>query len=297
MGGRSKLGLFGTADYPERVRGWIGLTRLRGLRMSPDLARPASIMSSETSSSEKGEPERGRAKGPGRFETTRWSLIFAASSEVDGQAADALNSLCRQYWVPVYAFVHRSGWAHADAEDLTQEFLAQLSAKRWIDKAEPESGRFRSFLLAHLRHFISNARRTAMAAKRGGGQVPLPFDTAVEALLPAADAQLEPAAAFDRSWALSLLKRAQERLIAEQTAGGKGEQLQACLPYLVNAPPPGAYAAIAEKLGVSRATVPVMVHRLNQRYRELIRAEVAETVGPEGQVDDELRHLLQAVTG
>jgi RNA polymerase sigma factor (sigma-70 family) len=234
------------------------------------------------------------APHPRFFATTRWSVVLAAGGATD-VAETALAVLCRIYWYPLYAFVRRNGHAAHDAQDLTQEFFARLIAKEWLGEVARERGKFRSFLLAAMQHFLANEWRDAQRLKRGGGVTFVPFDArdAEDRYLHEPADALTPEQIYDRRWALDLLDRSLARLRSELDAAGKAahfEALKFCLT--------GDKVALAEvsvQLGSSEGAIKVAVHRLRERYRELIRAEIAETVdGPE-RIEAELQELQAAL--
>ncbi len=233
------------------------------------------------------------------FATTQWTMILHAQGEDSQAARDALARLCRTYWFPLYAFVRRRGHSPEDAEDLTQEFFARLLRCNWIEDARRERGRFRSFLLAALKHFLANEWDRARASKRGGGQVPVSLnDTNAEGRY-----QLEPADTmsadriFERRWAMTLLDGVMARLRAEHVAAGKTEFYNQLKPCLIGARASAPYAEIAARLGMSEGAVKVAVHRLRQRYRTLLREEISQTVTGPDEVDEELRYLQLVLAG
>ena len=236
---------------------------------------------------------RAPAARPKQFATTRWSLIVQARGG-DGAARTALEALCGAYWFPLYAFVRRSGYAQHDAEDLTQAFFTHVLSSELISRAVPEKGRFRSFLLVSLRNFIAKEHVRQSAQRRGGGVRPLDFDeAAAEARLHAlGPAALSPAAQFERDWALTLLEQALDRLEAEQRAMGKAALFARLRPLLRGGPERGDYETLAQELGIARGTLAVTVHRWQQRYRALVRAEILHTLANPADLDDELRHLF-----
>ena len=232
------------------------------------------------------------------FTPTHWSVVLAAAGRADStHARDALEKLCRNYWLPIYVFVRRQGHGPHDAQDLTQEFFARLLEKNFLAGAQREKGRFRSFLLASVKHFLANEWDKATAQKRGGGQVPISID----AVLGESSFGLEPADAvtaekiYERRWALALLEQVLRRLREEYTRDGKEKQFEQLKPTLTEASRSVPYAEIAVRLGTSEGAVKVAVHRLRQRYRELLRAEIADTVANTSETDDEIRNLFAAL--
>jgi RNA polymerase sigma-70 factor (ECF subfamily) len=233
------------------------------------------------------------APAAGDFATTRWSVVLAARGDGSG-AERALADLCEGYWYPLYAFVRRQGHAPHDAQDLTQEFFARLIGKGWLADVGRERGKFRSFLLTAMKHFLANEWDRAHAQKRGGGAV-VSFDAlTAEQRYAAEPADLASAEKlFDRCWALQLLDRVLARLRGEFEAQGKVrvfEELKATI--LGDAAP---LVEIAARLGASESAVKAAAHRLRHRYRELLRAEIAETVPLAAEIDDELTHLFAAL--
>lgn len=246
-------------------------------------------------------PETSFDKPPGLgadyFATTHWSVVLTAQRSDSTHARDALASLCQTYWYPLYAFVRRQGHGPHDAQDLTQEFFARLLAKNYLADVTREKGKFRSFLLAALKHFLANERDRAQAAKRGGGHVFLSLnDTDAETryLLEPAD-QMTADKIFERRWALTLLEQVLKRLRDEQARAGKEalyEHLKGCLTADQATAP---YAELAATLHMTEGAVKVVVHRLRHRYRELLREEIAQTVAGPAEVEDEIRHLFAAL--
>ena len=237
--------------------------------------------------------------GPQWFATTHWSVVLAAGrSESEHQAA-ALQQLCNAYWYPLYAYIRWRGHGPEDAQDLAQGFFLQLIEKNWLSGVAPEGARFRSFLLTMLKGFLSNAHDYSQALKRGGGKVfvPLDSDRAEDRLAQEPSTNETPEIAFDRRWALAVLAEALERLRNAAGAADKVKHFELLHPFLSREPVDGEYAAVAEKLGISPGAVSVAVHRLRQRYRETLRATVADTLADAGQVDDEMRHVFAALSG
>jgi RNA polymerase sigma-70 factor (ECF subfamily) len=231
----------------------------------------------------------------GGFETTQWSIVLAAGRGASGDAREALAALCERYWYPVYAFVRGRGHGADEAEDLTQAFFAKLLEKRYVRDADPERGRFRSFLLAAVTHFLSNERDRETALKRGGGRAVVSLDAENAEgryrLEPSHD--MTPERVFRRRWALTLLERAVVRLREEAERAGQAERFERLKACLTGDAVP--HAEVAAALGMSEGAVKVAVHRLRRRYRELLRAEIADTVANPAAVDDELRELFAAL--
>jgi RNA polymerase sigma-70 factor (ECF subfamily) len=243
------------------------------------------------------DPARESVRSP-VFVTTHWSLVLTAGRNDTTRASDALAKLCQTYWYPLYAYVRRRGFNPQDAEDLTQGFFAQLLQANHLDKVQRERGRFRGFLLAALNHFISDEWDRARAKKRGGGQAAISLNAeAAESLY-----QLEPVDTltaeriYERRWALTLLDTVLQNLEREHELTGKRalfDELRFCLTGERSKLP---YSDLATHLGMSEAAVKVAVHRLRQRYRELLRAEIANTVSGPDEVEDELRHLFAVLS-
>ena len=210
------------------------------------------------------------------------------------QVVEALEKLCRTYWYPLYAYVRRQGHAPHDAQDLTQEFFARLLAKNYLGMVGREKGKFRSFLLAAMNHFLSDERDRANAAKRGGGRVLIPLDEEEAEGRYRADTSspLSPDMIFEKRWATTLLEQAFDKLRQEFSASGKAEKFERLKIFLQDGTEPGDYAKIGIELGMAANTVAAAVHRLRERYRELVRAEIAETVATPSDLNDEMRHLL-----
>jgi RNA polymerase sigma factor (sigma-70 family) len=232
------------------------------------------------------------------FAVTRWSVVLAAGSSDSTHARDALETLCRAYWHPIYAFIRRQGHSPHDAQDLTQEFFARLLQKNYLGGVDRAKGRFRSFLLVCLKHFLANEWDKAGAQKRGAH--PVLISTNVQSAESAYGQEpAESATAdkiFERRWALTLLEQVLARLRAEYTRDGKArtfEELRSTLTGERRAVP---YAEIAPRLKISEGAVKVAVHRLRQRYRELLREEIAHTVSGPEQVEEEIRALFAALS-
>lgn len=231
------------------------------------------------------------------FATTRWTLVLAAGDDVSPQGREALEQLCRGYWFPLYAYVRRRGHDADAAQDLVQGFFTRLLERNDLAGLTREGGKFRSFLLTALNHFLANEHERTQARKRGGGREFLSLDDdSAEDRYRREPAHTEsPDRLFERQWALALMENALRRLAEEQLAGARAESFAALRPFLSREPEPGEYAALANQLGLTPGTLAVQVHRLRERYRQLVRAAVADTVDSPLEVDAEMRHLLAAL--
>jgi RNA polymerase sigma factor (sigma-70 family) len=233
----------------------------------------------------------------GRFQTTHWSLVLAARSGHSPESRVALEELCRAYWFPIYAFIRRQGYPSEEARDLTQGFFALLLERRDLVGVRPELGRFRSFLLASVTHFLSNELDRERARKRAPDQPLLSLDAAEAehryALEPADT--LTPETLFERKWAAAVVARTLARLQSEWTGDDRAPRFRALRGHLAGDEPAGPYAEVATALGMTEDAVKVTVHRLRKRFGELLRGEIAETVRDPGDVDDEIRHLLSVL--
>jgi len=231
---------------------------------------------------------------PREFASTHWSVVYLAGQECSPASALALETLCRAYWYPLYAFIRRSGHGADDASDLTQEFFARLLEKNWLAEADPARGRFRSFLLTALKHFLANEWSRAHRLKRGGGHEFIALDAASAeeryALEPADAAT--PELLYDRRWALTLLARVQDQLRHEMTAAGQGDRFTALEPTLIGERTTLPYEELAARFGVTETAVKSMVLRLRRRFRALLREEVAQTLVEPKDVDAELASLF-----
>ncbi len=231
---------------------------------------------------------------PGRFDTTRWSLVLAAREGGGDNTRRALSWLCEAYWYPVYAFIRRRGHDPDAAADLTQGYFALLLEKHYLADVRPELGKFRSFLLKSVQHFLSNALDRERARKRGGGMRAISLDgldAERRLALEPRDART-PEAAFEWLWATSLLERTLERMRVEAAAKGRGMQFELLAAYLTETCGAPSYREAAQQLDASESAVKVAVHRLRRRFGELLREEIAETVQGPGEVETEIRHLL-----
>ena len=234
--------------------------------------------------------------GSSQFPTTRWTLVAAAGEPHRKEARSALVSLCENYWYPLYAYLRRSGHRADRAEDLTQEFFIRLLEGHYLDRADPEKGRFRSFLLTSLKFFVADAEDRRRALKRGGDAlVPLEFSSGEERYQREPTHDETPDRIFERRWALAVLERVMEKLRKEFVLHGRPghfERLKASLLGRSDAP----YAALAREMNTSEGALKVAIHRLRKRYRELFRQEIADTVADPAEVESELRFLAAVLS-
>jgi RNA polymerase sigma-70 factor (ECF subfamily) len=241
------------------------------------------------------EEQQSSRSEPQAFPRTRWSVVLAATQKASPEADAALEAICRAYWYPLYGFVRRSGQSPHNAQDLTQEFFRQFLEKRWLEAADRQKGRLRTFLVTALKHFMAKEWRRASAQKRGGGSVHVPIDTALaESRFGAEPATQRPAEAeFDRQWALTLLDLTVQRLDAEFIAAGKHGEFEVLKGCLAAGHKGIDYGSVADRLGVSEGAARVTVHRMRKRFRELYREEIAQTLPDRAELDAELRYLAE----
>jgi RNA polymerase sigma factor (sigma-70 family) len=232
------------------------------------------------------------------FSTTHWSIVVAAGRSDTPRARDALSRLCQTYWYPLYSFARRRGHPAEDAQDLTQEFLARLLEKNWIGDADRNKGRFRTFLLTAMKHFLSDEWDKARAQKRGGGLIlqPLQFGDPESRYSQEPAVDESPERIFEIRWALALLETVLIGLRAEYEKEGKAELFSALHPCLVGERTSQPYADLAKSLGSTESMVKSAVHRLRQRYRQLLRDEIANTVAAPDDVDEEMRYLFSILS-
>jgi RNA polymerase sigma-70 factor (ECF subfamily) len=234
---------------------------------------------------------------PKRFTTTRWSLVKEAGHPDAPAGAAALAELCEAYWFPIYAYIRRTGKSGEDARDLTQAFLARMIEKNDVSDADPARGRFRTFLLASVRHFLANQHDAATARKRGGGARHLPIeieDGERRYAYEPVDHQT-PEHVFERRWALAALEAAMARLGQRYADGDRRPIFDALRPCLAGADPP-SYAALATRLATTEAALRIAMHRLRRAFRDALRDVIEETVARPEDVDDELQYLLAVVS-
>ena len=238
---------------------------------------------------------------PPGFAPTRWTLVLRARGE-STEARAALSELCEDYYQPVLRFLRRERRDDDAARELTQEFFARVLGGAGFGGADPERGRFRSYLLGALKHFLADCRDREQRQKRGGGHIPDSFDAPREHndgtsnQLEVANPGAPPEANFDREWALTVMARALDALQKQMAAEGKGNQFEALKPWLMGDAPTISQADAARQLGVNEGAVKVAVHRLRKRFRHEVRDEIAQTLRDPSLVDEELKHLIEALS-
>ncbi len=232
------------------------------------------------------------------FFTTRWTMVMRAKGDAP-EARAALGDLCEAYWNPVFRFLRREGRGEDESRELTQEFFAKLLAGAGIGDADPAKGRFRSYLLGALKHFLANQRRDANREKRGGGALIESIDDGGSETSPGLQVADPGSGAddawFDRHWALAVMERGLDRVRESFEQAGKDEQFKILKPWLMGDPEGLSQADAAGQLGMTRAAVKVAVHRLRQKFGEAIRSEIAETVETEEEIAGELRYLIEVL--
>ena len=271
-----------------------------GLALQTGGARVGEVSTSETTGTHSlATPSSEARERRPVFVTTHWSVVLSARQKDSPETAAALETLCRTYWYPLYAYVRRQGHSPHDAQDLTQEFFARLLQKDYLKAAAREKGRFRTFLIVALKRFLANEWDRVRAQKRGGGQPLLSLDAEVAEeryrIEPVEGATADKV--YERRWALTLLDRTMTRLREEFTGGGKAaefERLKACLTAERGEI---SYAEIAAALGQSEGTVRVAVHRLRKRFRAIFREEIAQTVSSAEDIEEEVRYLMGVLAG
>ena len=237
--------------------------------------------------------------GSSQFPTTRWTLVVAASDPQRKDARSALVSLCENYWYPLYAYLRRRGYAPDQAQDLTQEFFMRVLEGRYLDRADPEKGRFRSFILTSLKFFAADEQDRQRAQKRGGGAV-VSFEfssgeSGEERYQREPGHDETPDRIFERRWALSMLERVMDRLRDEFVQHGRSENFERMKVFLLGQSE-APYADLAREMNTSEGALKVAIHRLRKRYRELFRQEIADTVADPAEVESELRYLAAVLT-
>lgn len=238
-----------------------------------------------------------RRQAGGAFAATRWSVVLSARDRQSPRSAEALETLCRSYWYPLYAFVRRQGHSAPDAQDLTQEFFARLLQKDFLKTVAREKGRFRTFLLVVLKRFLANEWNRAHAAKRGGCKTTFSLDAELAERRYGVEPveRLTADKIFERRWALTLLEETLGRLQREFAAAGKAEQFEELKGFLTAEADAASRAKAAAALGMSEGALRVAVHRLRRRFGELFRKEIGQTVAGPAEVDAEVRHLMEVL--
>lgn len=232
--------------------------------------------------------------GDGRFVTTQWSVVLAAASSSTTESRQALALLCEKYWPPLYAYLRRQGHSPDDAQDLTQGFFASLLESDSLRNVHPDRGRFRSYLLAALKHHLSNERKHARAQKRGGGTLPFSLDcTREEGTLRFEPSDPStPERLYERRWVLALLDSTLDTMARDAEVRGEQTLFEQLRPYLTHEEPSLPYADVAATLGMTEGAVKVAVHRLRKRFTTLLRAEIAQTLSDPENVDEEVQYLF-----
>jgi RNA polymerase sigma factor (sigma-70 family) len=232
-------------------------------------------------------------QGAGTFNTTHWSVVLAAGHSSSPGAQDALEMLCRTYWYPLYIYVRGQGQSAHDAQDLTQEFFTRLLEKKYLRLADADRGKFRAFLLKSLKNFLVNEWEKARTQKRGGGQSAIRLDAEIAESRYAAEPvqALTMDEVYEKRWALTLIEVALDRLRESYEAGGRLPLFEALKGFIWGDQSALSYPEVASRLELTEGALKVAVHRLRGRYRELLRAEIAQTVATPGEIDEELQHL------
>ena len=232
-----------------------------------------------------------------QFATTRWSIVVKAGRDSSADAQEALESLCQTYWYPLYAYVRRKGKTADDAADLTQAFFTQLLEKNSLQSADQEVGRFRTFLLTLFQRFMANEYHRERAQKRGGDRrkLSLDFESAEDRYRFEPVENWTPEKIYQRRWALTLLQQVMELLADEHRKQDKEELFQHCQAFMTGSAEGQTYADPAQALGMTESAVRVAVYRMRQRYQELLKQQVAQTMEEGLDVDEELAELRQAL--
>jgi RNA polymerase sigma factor (sigma-70 family) len=245
-----------------------------------------------------GEETTGKPKVEAAFTTTHWSVVLNAAEKTSPEADRALAQLCEVYWYPLYVYVRRQGYNADDAKDLTQEFFSRLLEKNYLRTIDRQKGKFRSFLLAAMEHFLAKHWRDSHRLKRGGGHTILSLDDDTAEgryrIEPAQEATAERM--FERRWALTLINQALERLRGEFLLAKRLPLFEALQPFLSGDRPDMTYAQSGAQLDMSEGAIKVAVHRLRARYGELVREEIAKTVASADEVEQELRYLIEVIS-
>jgi RNA polymerase sigma-70 factor (ECF subfamily) len=232
------------------------------------------------------------------FATTHWSVVLEAGEDGSPSATTAMERLCRTYWYPLYAYVRRAGYSTEDAQDLTQDFFARLLAKNYLELADRKRGKFRTFLLTSMKNHMTNDFHHRARAKRGGGAQIVWLDgLAAETRFAAEPADANsPETFYERRWARTLLETSLRRLHEEYRSHGRGAVYDALKDYVWGEKNTATYAEIAAQLGLTEEAVKKVVQRMRQRLRALLREEIGQTVTTVGEVEEEMRHIVQVLS-
>ena len=244
-----------------------------------------------------GNPSTFFKDGAREFTTTQWSVVLLASKDASLEGDRALEHLCRTYWYPLYAYVRRHGRSADDAQDLTQDFFARFLEKKYLCLADPLRGRFRTFLLSSLKHFLVNEWEKSRATKRGGACVTFSLDErdAEGRYLAEPVEGLTPERIYEKRWAVTLLEQVMRRLREQYEANGKRELFDKLKPFVWDDAMSDGYNSISIQLGMSDGALRIAMHRLRESFREILRTEVASTVASPAEVDEELRYLVASL--
>jgi RNA polymerase sigma-70 factor (ECF subfamily) len=239
----------------------------------------------------------GRSSAGACFTTTHWTVVLRVQEQGSSQAFAALSQLCQTYWYPLYTYVRRRGYSSEEAQDLTQEFFTRLLEKNYLGAVAPEKGKFRSFLLASVNHFLAKEWHRAHRQKRGGGCAILSLndDSAENRYRHEPATDLAPDKLFERRWAMTLLEAAMTRLGQEWSTAGKGPLFERLKVFISGGRAEEGYATLARHLGLSEGALKVAVHRLRKRYGQILREEIAQTVAAPEEVEEEIQFLLQVL--
>lgn len=246
---------------------------------------------------DRADESRGYAP-PAVFSTTHWTVILEAGETQSPQSSEALEQLCRTYWYPLYAYARRQGHSPEDAQDLTQGFFARFLEKRYLKDVDRGKGKFRSFLLASLKHYLANEWDRTQAVKRGAEYRFISWDApgVEERYLREPASELSAEKIYERRWALTVLENALQQLKSEYSSAGKGPLFETLEVYLTKGEGVESHDALGQKLGMAAGTVKVAIHRLRRRYGEVLRAQIAHTVAAISDIDEELRHLCEVLS-
>ncbi|MDD2707271.1 MAG: sigma factor [Verrucomicrobiae bacterium] len=232
------------------------------------------------------------------FPATHWSTVLTAGEEESSRVSGALERICEKYWYPLYAFVRRKGYPHAEAQDLTQQFLLHLLEKNSIRRARQERGKFRSFLLTSLNHFLADDWKRQSAQKRGGGQV-ISLDGLAEAEMRFQQedgGEMRPDKAFEKAWAMTLLEKAMIRLRREWAEDGKETLFDLLKEFILAGPNLPPYRHLGGKCRMTEGALKMAVCRMRRQFREILCDEMGQTVEHPGEIEEEIRYFIKVMT-